>query len=335
MLGDIFSTRFLTLLAATLLATVARAGVDGTSDGGLPPIDATTSLLVVSPHPDDETLCCAGTIRRVLAAGGHVSVVWITSGDGSELSMLIVEKSLLKPLAKVRDLAEKRMVEARAATSLLGVDSKQQFFLGYPDGGIKKLLTDNRSKEYHARFTGETRVPYSDAVFPGHPYTGESLERDFEALLDRVQPTLVLAPSASDTHPDHAASGILTSRSLSRRRESSKGRYWVVHANEGWPSPRGYMPDIPLNKPLLSDASGGVPFELTEEEEAQKLEAVNAYHTQMQVMAPFLLAFVRTTELYFFTVSSAGASDPTAAPTPRRCAPAAGRSRRVVASSGD
>jgi LmbE family N-acetylglucosaminyl deacetylase len=299
MLGATFSARVLTLLAATLLATVAHAGVDGTSGGGLPPIDATTSLLVVSPHPDDETLCCAGAIRRVIAAGGHVSVVWITSGDGSELSMLIVEKSLLKPLEKVRELAGKRMLEARTATSLLGVDSAQQFFLGYPDGGIKKLLTENRSTEYHAKFTGETRVPYSDAVFPGHPYTGESLERDFVALLDRLQPTLILAPSPADTHPDHSASGLLTVHSLSHRGESAKGRYWVVHGGEGWPSPRGYMPTIPLNTPLVSAAPGGVPFELTEEEEAQKLRAVNAYHTQMQVMSPFLLTFVRTTELFF------------------------------------
>jgi hypothetical protein len=28
------------------------------------------------------------------------------------------------------------------------------------------------------------------------------------------------------------------------------------------------------------------------------LHAVNAYHTQLQFMSPFLLAFVRTTELY-------------------------------------
>ncbi len=289
------SVRVLMLLAAALLATVARAGPE---TDGLPPIEATTSLLVVSPHPDDETLCCAGAIRRVLAAGGQVSVVWITSGDGSELSMLIVEKSLLKPPAKVRDLAGKRMMEARTATALLGVDSKQQFFLGYPDGGIKKLLTDNRSKEYHAKFTGETRVPYSDALFPGHPYTGESLERDFAALLDRVQPTLVLAPSLADTHPDHAASGILTIRALMRRGEFSKGRYWIVHGGEGWPSPRGYMPNIPLNQPSLGPGQAEVPFELTEEEEAQKFRAVNAYHTQLQVMSPFLLTFVRTTELY-------------------------------------
>ena len=298
MLGATFGARVLTLLAATLLATVARAGIGHPETSGLPPIDATTSLLVVSPHPDDETLCCAGAIQRVLAAGGHVSVVWITSGDGSELSMLIVEKSLLKPREKVRDLAGKRMLEARTATSLLGVDSAQQFFLGYPDGGIKQLLTDNRSKEYHAKFTGETRVPYSDALFPGHPYTGESLERDFEALLDRVQPTLVLAPSVDDTHPDHAACGMLTVALLLRRGEFAKGHYWIVHGGEGWPSPRGYMPNIPLNRPLVSNTVGGMPFELTEAEEALKLRAVNEYHTQMQFMAPFLLTFVRTTELY-------------------------------------
>jgi LmbE family N-acetylglucosaminyl deacetylase len=277
---------------------VAHGRLNTPGADGLPPIDATTSLLVVSPHPDDETLCCAGAIRRVLAAGGRVSVVWITSGDGSELSMLIVEKSLLKPQAKVRDLAGKRMMEARTATGLLGVDSKQQFFLGYPDGGIKTLLTHNRSKEYHAKFTGETRVPYSDALFPGHPYTGESLERDFAALLDRVQPTLVLAPSLADTHPDHAASGLLAINALTRRGELSKARFWIVHGGEGWPSPRGYMPNIPLNRPFLGDAPAAAPFVLTDEEVARKFRAVNAYHTQMQVMAPFLLAFVRTTELY-------------------------------------
>jgi LmbE family N-acetylglucosaminyl deacetylase len=280
---------------------VAHGRLRTSGADGLPSIDAATSLLVVSPHPDDETLCCAGAIQRVLAAGGHVSVVWITSGDGSELSMLIVEKSLVKPLEKVRDLAAKRMLEARAATALLGVDSKQQFFLGYPDGGIKKLLTDNRSKEYHAKFTGETHVPYADALFPGHPYTGESLERDFAAVLDRVQPTLVLSPSPADTHPDHAASGMLAINALTRRGELSKARLWIVHGGEGWPSPRGYMPNIPLNKPFLGDAPIAAPFDLTDEEVARKFQAVNAYHTQMQVMAPFLLAFVRTSELYSVT----------------------------------
>ena len=70
------------------------------------------------------------------------------------------------------------MAEARTATALLGVSTARQFFLGYPDGGIAEIPDRHRSTEYHAKLTGEARVPYSDALFPGHPYTGESLERD-------------------------------------------------------------------------------------------------------------------------------------------------------------
>ncbi len=58
------------------------------------------------------------------------------------------------------------------------------------------------------------------------------------------------------------------------------------------------MPNIPLNMPWPRAGLSGVPFDLTAEEEDRKLQAVNVYHSQMQFMAPFLLAFVRTTELY-------------------------------------
>ena len=237
-------------------------------------------------------------MERVIEAGGRVSVVWITSGDGSELSMLLVEKSLFATRDSVRDLASKRMREARAATALLGVPRAQQLFLGYPDGGIWQILTDPPETLHQARFTGDTHVPYPDALFPGHAYTGANLEQDFAAVLDRVQPTLVLAPSWEDTHPDHVAVGMLATRILSRRYEAAQLHYWIVHGGEGWPSPRGYMPGIPLNPPAIHGGLPTLPFVLTQSEEARELQAVNAYHTQMQVMAPFLLAFVRTDELF-------------------------------------
>jgi len=284
-------------LAAAVLAHVALAGAAGSS-GALPPLNPTTSLLVVAPHPDDETLCCAGAIQQAIASGGRVSVVWITSGDGSELSMLMVERSLFAPAKKVRDLAARRMREARAATSLLGLQSPQQLFLGYPDGGIMKLLTENRSTLYRAKFTGATHVPYSDTLFPGHPYTGQSLEMDFAAVLDRIKPTLVLAPSLADTHPDHRASGLLTMRVLAQRGESSKARYWIVHGGEGWPNPREYVPSIPLNTPARGRELPWKELDLSDDQETDKLQAIRAYGTQMKVMSPFLLAFVRTSELY-------------------------------------
>ncbi len=290
------------LLLAALNAGAALAGASAppgaaTGIAGLPRLEAATSLLVVAPHPDDETLCCAGVMQRVVRAGGRVSVVWITSGDGSELALLLIEKSLLRQAAKARDLAARRMREARAATALLGVPAAGQLFLGYPDGGVLGLLTDHRVRAYTSPFNGAAAVPYAQALFPGHPYTGESLERDFAAVLERVRPTLILAPTPLDTHPDHRAAGLLTIAAATRRGMLPQVRYWIVHGGEGWPTPRGLLAGVPLTPaPRMRGVTPDV-FWLEPAEEDRKLKALEAYDTQMRVMAPFLLAFVRTTEL--------------------------------------
>lgn len=307
----------------------------------LPPLDAQTSLLVVSPHPDDETLCCAGVIERVAHAGGRVRVVWITSGDASELSLLLVEKSLFTTAAAARELAERRMREARAATALLGVPASDKLFLGYPDRGIEALLGAHRRVPYRSRFTAASAVPYADAVFPGHPYTGQSLEADFAAILARVRPTLVLAPSPRDRHPDHSAAGLLTLRVLGRLGELSAVRLWIVHGGEGWPSPRGLYPGLPLTPAPRAAGEPAAAFVLAPAEEDTQLAALRAYETQMQSLAPFLLAFVRTTELFSAVPAGVsltavrGAASPRASdPVRPRSARAADRATPAAASSG-
>jgi LmbE family N-acetylglucosaminyl deacetylase len=284
------------ILPAPFLVVLARAPV--VAEPRFPPIGPQTSLLVVSPHPDDETLCCGGVIRRVVAAGGRASIVWLTSGDGSELDSLIIERALRVHPEKMRDLAQKRMGEARAAAAILGVPARGQFFLGYPDGGLLELMTDRFTVPYYSRFNGASRVPYADTFAAGHPYTGESLERDFERVLERVRPTLVLAPSPRDAHPDHRAAGILTLRVLSRRHQLAAARFWIVHGGPGWPTPRGLRMRLPLTEPPRGRGLGLTAFEIEPIEEADKLEAVRQYHTQMSVMSSFLLSFVRTNELY-------------------------------------
>lgn len=296
------------LFAAAHLAAAATVA------SPLPLIDARTSLLVVSPHPDDESLCCAGVIRRVVAAGGHVSVVWLTSGDASELDMLLIERALRVHPQKMRDLAGRRMREARAAAAILGVPPQRQFFLGYPDGALLTLITDHFTVPYYSKFTGAQSVPYADALGAGHPYTGESLERDFTRVLDRVRPTLVLAPSPRDAHPDHRAGGILTLQVLSRRHALAAARFWIVHGGADWPSPRGLRTRLPLAAPPRGRGLGLTAFRLDPREEADKEEAIRQYHTQMRVMSSFLLAFVRTNELY------SGLPMPPPAP-PRNAAP--------------
>jgi len=117
-------------------------------------------------------------------------------------------------------------------------------------------------------------------------------------VLERVHPTLVLAPSLLDTHPDHRATGQLTLAALARQAEPAQVRFWIVHGAAGWPSPRELMPGVPLTPGPCANGVARSAFTLEPAEEDDKLLALRAYATQMQVMSPFLLAFVRTTEQF-------------------------------------
>jgi LmbE family N-acetylglucosaminyl deacetylase len=285
-----------------LAACSGRAPVPPTPaavSNALPRLGADTSLLVVSPHPDDETLCCAGLIERVLQDGGRVSVLWITSGDAERIGLVLTAKTLLPNAATARKFGETRVREARAAVTLLGVPPAGQLLLGYPDGGLLALLREHRTTPYRSSVSDADAVPYPDALFPGHPYTGESLERDFAAVLERVRPTLILAPSPLDEHPDHRAAGLLAIAAGAGNDGRRAVRYWIVHGGEGWPSPRGLLPGIPLTPPPAAQGLVCAVFGLEPAEEDRKLLALRAHETQMRAMAPFLLSFVRTTELYF------------------------------------
>lgn len=288
-------------LATSVLLSVLLAGAAGGSavaDPGSLSLDASTVLLVIAPHPDDETLCCAGVIQRVLRSGGSASVVWITSGDGSELGSLVVERSLFVSPQKMRAYGETRMREARKAAGLLGVPASGQLFLGYPDGGVLQLLRQNRSQPYTSGYTAVAQVPYAQALFPGHAYTGQALERDLAVVLERVRPTLILAPSPLDSHSDHSAAGLLALATSASAAPGATVRYWIVHGGEGWPNPRGLLAGVPLTPAPLGARLDARPFWLTPDEEDQKLAAVKVYETQLRVMEAFLLSFVRTTELF-------------------------------------
>lgn len=324
--------RRLTSLALVLLVLAARAASCATPQAAAPAIDPSTTLLVIAPHPDDETLCCAGVIQRVLQAGGRASVVWLTSGDGSAMGMLLVEKTLFDA-GKMRAFGARRMREARAAADLLGVPPAGQLFLGYPDGGMLALLGANRDLAYTSRYTGAAAVPYPDALFPGHPFTGTGLAQDLAAVIERVHPNLILAPSPLDEHDDHRAAGLLTAALSERAASPLIVRYWVVHGGAGWPSPRGLLLGVPLTPSPRGAGLAPLPFVLEPAEEDRKLAAVRAYETQMQVMAPFLLSFVRSTEL--FSVRATVGAAPLASPRGGASCRAGDRGARRCSRAGD
>jgi LmbE family N-acetylglucosaminyl deacetylase len=81
-------------------------------------------VLVVAPHPDDETLGCGGSIANHTASGRTVHLAFLTSGEsgGSDHPQ--------------GGLGRRREGEAVAAASVLGVLDRNLRFMRFPDGGI-------------------------------------------------------------------------------------------------------------------------------------------------------------------------------------------------------
>jgi LmbE family N-acetylglucosaminyl deacetylase len=264
------------------------------------PVTANDTVLVVAPHPDDESLCCGGLIHSARSAGAHVAIVWITLGDAFKWDAIVVERKLRPRASTYLELARQREAEARTAGALLGVEPDSLMFLGYPDRGVLRLLFDYYHPDvpWRSKFTGANAVVYEDAVDPGAAYRGDNLVKDFNSVLDRVKPTLVLAPSPQDTHPDHRGTGLLVWRTLTARGQQDRVRYWIVHGGREWPAPHGYHPTF--NQTVAPRGMGmqWEAFSLDEDAIDAKRRAVSAHASQMKVMGRIMQSYVRATELY-------------------------------------
>jgi LmbE family N-acetylglucosaminyl deacetylase len=85
-------------------------------------------VAVISPHPDDESLGCGGTLKHLTLSGIPVDVIYLTSGE-----MGCDTPEVATPETKVA-LAAVRAEEARGACSVLGV--RRVEFLNGTDGGL-------------------------------------------------------------------------------------------------------------------------------------------------------------------------------------------------------
>jgi len=248
-------------------------------------------LLVLAPHPDDETLAAAGQVLAAKEAGAAVKVVWLTLGDGFELAAPRPGPEGLRELAKIR------MEEAKKATQILGLGDEDRIFLGYPDQGLLRLFLTHYDLPFESPHTKLRRVSYPGCFREGAPYTGKDLEADLKAVLDAFRPTRVLVPSPLDAHPDHQATAYFAMRILAERGETDRLRYYIVHGGYEYPLPKGLHPRIPL---YPAPRGRHLPWEkrlLREEHIEKKLAAVRAHASQLGRIGRFMLAFVRANEL--------------------------------------
>jgi LmbE family N-acetylglucosaminyl deacetylase len=297
--------------AAVALATHAapRAQASPASSSVAPldlAIGPTTRLLVIAPHPDDETLGAAGLMHRVVARGGEVRVVWMTSGDGFPEGVE-TERGITRPRAQdYRSYGNLREGEARAALGSLGVDAHSLSFLGFPDGGLCEMASTYLSakvRAFESPYTRRISPPLTEQVIRGVRYRGVDVRRELERLVATFAPTVVVDIHAEDEHPDHCSTHVFVREALdalSRRgRTPPRLLGYLVHYG-GWP----LTPDAGVGSELKPPA--GFPsaegrwasFALTADETAAKKKALLLYQSQMLVIGRFMQAFARSNELY-------------------------------------
>jgi LmbE family N-acetylglucosaminyl deacetylase len=165
------------------------------------PERADDRVLVIAPHPDDESLCCAGLLQQALAARGeHRGGV----DHGRRRLRIRCHAGAAHAVARKRRHAAVRGAAAargpRAADEL-GVPRAAQYILGYPDRGLLALSGEYYKQPYHLEIHRRQRRAVCGALNPGASYTGANLERDLERVIAEFRPTLVLAAAPQDRIP--------------------------------------------------------------------------------------------------------------------------------------
>lgn len=168
------------------------------------PVSAQTRLLVVAPHPDDETLGCGILLQQVLAAGGDVCVLLLTDGDNNPWPQRYIERRLtIDEIARHRWGARRRE-EVMHALMRLGVPASALHALGWRDMEITTRLRD---------------------------HAAASVAR-IRAVIDAFEPNLVCGPALRDSHPDHGSAHVLCRLALAGMETAPRLLAYPVHGGE-------------------------------------------------------------------------------------------------------
>jgi LmbE family N-acetylglucosaminyl deacetylase len=124
-------------------------------------------IVVVAPHPDDETLGCGGLIALAHADGRAIKIIVLTDGCGSH------PNSRTHPPCKLRALREHETLSAVVA---LGLDATAVSFLRLPDRAL-----------------------------PSEGSEADSAAREIAATVEKIRASAILTTWRHDPHCDHQA----------------------------------------------------------------------------------------------------------------------------------
>jgi LmbE family N-acetylglucosaminyl deacetylase len=158
-------------------------------------------VLMIAPHPDDESIAAGGLLQAALAAGAAVRVLVLTDGDNNPWPQRVIEKRWRIAAADRARWGARRRAEAEAAMRVLGLAPEAMRFLGLPDLGITDLLMRREATAPNA----------------------------LRAELAGFAPDLLVVPDIRDRHPDHSAAFLLAHAALAAAPRAVRMLAFAVH----------------------------------------------------------------------------------------------------------
>ena len=139
------------------------------------------TTIIFSPHEDDETLACGGTIIKKIRDGGNVYLIFMTNGCMSHKLVLNMPEH-----PTPEELGPIRRAEAGVVAGILGVPQENVFFLDFKDCALRG------------------KIP--DAI---------ALVRKYLFMLN---PDEIFIPHRHDMHQDHASTNIIVLSAVKKMR---------------------------------------------------------------------------------------------------------------------
>jgi len=188
--------------------------------------------LVISPHPDDETFGCGGTLAAMGSEGVHIYILFVTDGGASHLG---------NPAVSRAEMVSLRRAEARSAAEALGVDWANVSFLDVPDGSLAHLSVE-QSSSIVDRISERLRVVHPDTLLLPYRNDGSSEHEQSFVLASRaigksgIKPRVLEFPVWSLWNPVLLLPAVLESGRIWRSRlgsvRATKARAIACYASQ-------------------------------------------------------------------------------------------------------
>lgn len=169
----------------------------------LPEFSGQTRLLVIVPHPDDETIANGLLIQRVRAARGEVKILLLTAGDNNPWPQRWLERRVRIGAADRRRWGQRRQAELEQAMRRLDVPSQALQALDWPDMGMTDVLL----------------------------HEGSQAVATLAAAITAFHPSVIAMPSIEDRHPDHGAAYVLTRMALAEQLDAPLQLAYLIHGH--------------------------------------------------------------------------------------------------------